>query len=267
MLEYFPPAKLNLFLDITSKRKDGYHEIVGLFQTISMFDRMWVTFTKEGIIIESNVYIKNNVIEMVYNNFRKITGKDFGVRIKLEKRIPIGAGLGGGSSNAGAFLKFLGKCFDVPEDELLFIAKNIGSDVPFFLFGGTAIVKGKGDIVEPLKTIEGYSVDVAFPGFSISTAFMYEFLKEEDWRKGPGDPYELYEAFLRKDVSKIKELSYNIFQNLVFRKYPEVKEVYKLLRSRNPIVSMVTGTGSSVFALFEGDIGTYRFLGGEGYGS
>lgn len=265
--EILSPAKLNLYFDVIGKREDGYHEIVGLFQTISMFDRMWVTFTKEGIIIESNVYIENNIIEMTYSMFKKTTGKDFGVKVKLEKRIPIGAGLGGGSSNAGAFLRFLGRYFDIPEDELLFIAKNVGSDVPFFLYGGTAIVRGRGDIVEPLKTIEGYSVDVAFPGFSISTASMYDLLKKEDWKKGMGDPYELYEAFLKRDIPRIKELSYNVFQNLVFQRYPDVKETYELLRSRDPIVTMVTGTGSSVFALFEGDIGTYRFTGGEGYGS
>jgi len=265
--EILSPAKLNLYFDVVGKRSDGYHEIIGLFQTISMFDKMHVTFTKEGITIESNVCIKNNIIEVAYSLFKKITGKKFGVKVKLEKNIPLGAGLGGGSSNAGNFLRFLGEYFNVSEDELLFIAKNVGSDVPFFLYGGTAIVKGRGDIVEPLKAIENYSVDVAFPGFPISTVSMYDALKKENWNKGPGDPYELYEAYLERNIQSIKKFSYNVFQELVLQKYPDIREIFEILKTKNSIITMVTGTGSSVFALFEDDTGTYKFIGGEKYGS
>jgi len=165
-------AKLNLCLDVLRKREDGYHEIDSLFQTISLFDRMTVKIIHgDGCLkLESNVEIENNIIERIW---RLVKINNYDAYVLLEKNIPIGAGLGGGSSNAAGFLMALKAFGLISEMDAFELAKSVGSDVPFFLYGGTAIVSGKGEVIEKVEPLEGFNVDVYFPGFSISTKEAY----------------------------------------------------------------------------------------------
>lgn len=255
-------AKLNLYLDVLGKRSDGYHEIVGLFQTISLHDTLTVEICDRGFYLESSVALpSDNTIKRAWEMFRKNTGKEFGLKVTLKKKVPVGSGLGGGSSNAAAVLRYLGEVFKIPLEDLLNIAAQVGSDVPFFLYGGTALVRGRGEIVEKLEDIEGYSVDLFFPGIHSSTKEMYLSLTPEMYRKGPGRVEELHRAYLERDYEKIRELSYNVFEKVFLEKHPEVMDGLRNFGDGS-IVKMMTGSGSAFFALYPLDKGNYSFVGG-----
>ncbi|MGC9771829.1 4-(cytidine 5'-diphospho)-2-C-methyl-D-erythritol kinase [Fervidobacterium islandicum] len=236
-------AKLNLCLDVLRKREDGFHEIDSLFQTISLFDRMIVKVRQGNgdLKIESNVDIENNIIEKIWS---LVGVRDRDVHVLLEKNIPIGAGLGGGSSNAAGFLVALKLFGLISEQEAFELAKAVGSDVPFFLYGGTAIVSGKGEVIKEVEPLKGYDVDVYFPGFSISTKEAYAKLKPEWFGKAPSKAAELYEAYRTRDFEKIKLGTYNIFEKVI---PDELLDRIEVLRSENP--AALTGSGSAYFVL------------------
>ncbi len=260
-------AKVNLYLDVLGKRPDGYHEIVGLFQTIHLHDLMWVKLLDRGFFLEGNVTLpENNTLKKAYDVFREKTGYDFGLAVRLEKRIPMGSGLGGGSSNAATLLKFLGEKFKVSLGDLKEIASCVGSDVPFFLIGGTALVRGRGEIVEKVQDITGYSVVLFVPPFGSSTAEMYEKITPELYGKGPGKVRELLEAYLNKDYDTIRTLSYNVFEKVFLREHEEI--VSKLEDfGKGAIVRMLTGSGSAFFAVYPEGKGEHPFVGGVQIGS
>ncbi|WP_448517517.1 4-(cytidine 5'-diphospho)-2-C-methyl-D-erythritol kinase [Pseudothermotoga sp.] len=254
-------AKLNLYLDVVGKRSDGYHDIVGLFQTIDLHDELLFIQTEDvgQIVVESNIPIEGqNLVERAFRKFMEFYPVDFGLKVILKKRIPIGSGLGGGSSDAAATLRFLAQKFKVSHSDLILIAAQVGSDVPFFIFGGTAIVEGKGERVTPLPPIAGYTVDLFCPGVSVSTAKAYGMLKETDLNRGPRPIERLYEAYMRHEHEVIVRMSYNVFQTLVCEVYPEIKTALNDAWSTNPIVAQLTGTGCCVFALHERG-GRYSF--------
>lgn len=254
-------AKLNLYLDVVGKRSDGYHDILGLFQTIDLYDELLFFRTEHAgeIVVECDVPITGeNLVEKAYRKFFERFPIDFGLKVILKKRIPIGSGLGGGSSDAAATLRFLAKSTNVPPSELIEIAVQVGSDVPFFLFGGTAIVEGKGEKITPLRPITGYTVDLFCPGVSVSTAKAYSMLKEHDFCRGPKPVERLYEAYINHEHDVIARMSYNVFQTLVCSIHNEIDEALKTAWSTNPIVAQLTGTGSCVFAVRETH-GRHRF--------
>lgn len=249
-------AKLNLYLDVIAKRPDGYHDILGLFQTISLHDELFFFETERvgEIVIECDVPIEGqNLVEKAYRKFIQHYPVEFGLKVLLKKRIPIGSGLGGGSSDAAATLRFLGRKLNIPNQDLLQIASEVGSDVPFLLFGGTAIVEGKGERITLFEPISGYTVELFCPSVSVSTALTYRMLKDEDFNRGPKPIEKLYEAYLTRDLGAIRALSYNVFQKLVCDTYEEIRRTLSKAWKTNPIVAQLTGTGSCVFAIHERD--------------
>ncbi|WP_052465343.1 4-(cytidine 5'-diphospho)-2-C-methyl-D-erythritol kinase [Thermotoga profunda] len=255
-------AKVNLYLDILSKRADGYHDIVGLFQTIGLFDLIEFRIVDEPsqIRIYSNVKIEDtNLIEKAFKIVCQYYKIDFGLEVKLFKNIPIGSGLGGGSSDAAATLRFLSKVLDIPKDMIFQIATKVGSDVPFFLEGGTAIVEGKGEKITPLEPITNYTVNLYCPEISISTKAMYQKITKDMFDKGPKPVEKLYEAYRSMDVETIRFYSYNVFQDIVCAEYSEVKKNIDLAWKQNPITAMMSGTGSCVFGVHFKE-GKYKFI-------
>ncbi|QTA38182.1 4-(cytidine 5'-diphospho)-2-C-methyl-D-erythritol kinase [Thermosipho ferrireducens] len=252
-------AKINLYLDVIGRRKDGYHDIISLFQNISLYDTLYIEKKDKGIEIETNEHIENNILYRTWNIFANQLGTpDFGVKIILEKRIPIKAGLGGGSADAAALLRFLGDTMKIPEHQLLKVAAIVGSDVPFFLYGGTAIVKGKGHIIEKLKPLSGYKVRLLVAKEGISTRDAYATLKEKHFKKSTCEVYELYEAYFYRNLSQISKCTYNIFEHVLLPVYEEIDGNLKKLK-RNCIAAALTGSGSAVFgiSLTQGD---YEFV-------
>ena len=182
-LQFKTPAKINLGLHIHKKGEDGFHELETLFQMVAWFDEMEMEGAPEKVELfcdapgipndESNLVIK--AARLLQNNF---PGKCDGVKIKLQKNIPSGAGLGGGSGNAAGALLALYILWDLklPRSELLTMASDLGSDVPFFLMSPCAIGKGKGEILQPIESPMIFYTLMIYPGFPISTSWVYSCL-------------------------------------------------------------------------------------------
>lgn len=257
-------AKVNLYLDVISKRDDGYHDIIGLFQTIDLCDLIEFRVTdKPGqISIQSNAKIEGmNLIEKAFRIVSEYYRINFGLEVKLFKKIPIGSGLGGGSSDAAATLRFLSKITNIPEDIIFQIAQRVGSDVPFLIKGGTALVEGRGEKLTFLEPVTNYTVNLFCPMINISTKIMYQKLTKEKYDKGPKPVEKLYEAYRSMDVETIRSFSYNVFQDIACIEYAEIKKNLDKAWKENPITAMMTGTGSCVFSVY-GVGGKHKFISG-----
>ena len=197
MLKARSYAKLNLYLFIRGKREDGYHLIESEFQTIGLYDEIYIKPAKEFILECSGEKVpcdERNFVYKAFSLFKKTTGIEGEVKITLRKNIPKGRGLGGGSSNAAITLLLLNRLAGqiLNEREISELASRIGADVPFFLKGGRAKVSGIGEILKPMDDFEGYAV-VVDPGFEISTAEAY---KEYDRLAKEGFDFSIYKNHL-----------------------------------------------------------------------
>ena len=256
-------AKLNLFLDVLGKREDGYHEIVSVFQTISLHDTIRIRPKEDGLTIKSTRQIPGkNTMEKAYRLAKDRFGFSGGFEIELIKRIPMGGGFGGGSSNAAAFLRFLSEFLGLPKEEIFRVASEVGADVPFFLECGTALVKGKGDIIERLDDLPEYGVVLSVPNLKISTADAYKWLDENFFGKAPCDAMELYRAYAETDWDKMKECSYNVFEEFLLPRFKEIEMAKRRLSERfSPKIVMMTGSGSGVFGILPPGEGRFSFVG------
>jgi 4-diphosphocytidyl-2-C-methyl-D-erythritol kinase len=253
-------AKLNLSLKILHKRPDGYHELRTIYQTISLADLIDLEFTRSrrtDIDLKSNVDIADNLVVRAARlamDAMRITGR---VSFRLTKRIPTGAGLGGGSSDAAAVLIALPVLAGrrIPPEKLLELAGELGSDVPFFLVGGTAVGLGRGTEVYPLPDLPPARGLVIAPGLHVSTAEAYRALGRELTLKQPANIINSFQSsILCRRLDALAEgwpaAVENDFEEAVFRQYPQLKSLKrKLLRlGADPV--MMTGSGSAVFGLF-----------------
>jgi 4-diphosphocytidyl-2-C-methyl-D-erythritol kinase len=253
------PAKINLFLEIKNKREDGYHKLETIMQTVSLYDELSFEFTDKNIFLECDNKIlpedSTNIVykaAMAFHDYFKINK---GVKIYLKKIIPMGAGLGGGSSDAAATLAALAKLYNVKANkkELEQIAHKLGADVPFFLTGGTALCEGIGDIITPLKTIKNLNVILVNPGFGTTTAGIYKKVK--------------FPLTKRAEITKIKtqigngsfntneafSCCFNRLEDFVLTDYPEITKIKDVLRTTG-CVSLMSGSGSTVFGLFDSNV-------------
>src|SRR2546421_1014599 len=179
MMQVLAPAKINLSLRVLGKRKDGFHEIETLISPISLHDKIdiekqshWIDFSCDDPTLSTG---DDNLVVRAAKLFFEKTKINGGVSIKLQKKIPHGAGLGGGSSDAAATLGALNELFEtkLSRDELVELGSTIGSDVSFFLFGSTAICKGRGENVNPMKLKKKLSILLCKPAFSVSSGWTY----------------------------------------------------------------------------------------------
>jgi 4-diphosphocytidyl-2-C-methyl-D-erythritol kinase len=250
-------AKINWYLRIIGKRDDGYHELCTVFQTVSLFDEIHFSESDDLVLSCSDVLIpndENNLIIRAANKLRNRFGITKGAKILLEKRIPAPGGLGGGSSNAAIALLGLARLWKLATepDELLKLAESLGSDVPFFLKGGTAIGTGRGTEIEQVQDIvENYMIVVS-PGVDVSTCKAFGFLAAPSLTKSESKSIlqicrlEARELKLRQSGLK------NDFENAVFKIEPEIKRVKKKLFDLGAKQVLMSGSGASVFAVFDG---------------
>src|SRR5262245_6155827 len=174
-------AKINWTLDVLFKREDGYHELRTIYQTVSLHDTLRISASDEIEVTSNDPRVPKDNTNLAFKAamlLRKATGSGRGARIEIEKRIPVAAGLGGGSSNAAVTLLALVKLWqlDIDDTELNQLAGELGSDVPFFLVGGTALGTGRGEVVEPIEQVHWENLVLANPSFPISTRDAYEKL-------------------------------------------------------------------------------------------
>ncbi|MGQ9745774.1 MAG: 4-(cytidine 5'-diphospho)-2-C-methyl-D-erythritol kinase [Dissulfurimicrobium sp.] len=243
------PAKINLFLHITGQRDDGYHNIITVFQKINLWDEITLTISKEKKEICLECYGDNlpggeaNIAFKATKIFMDRTGIKCGVKIKLNKLIPIGAGLGGGSSDAAAVLKGLNSLTGnlLNDDDMNNLACQLGADVPFFMSDAAAAIgTGTGTELEAIDTPQRFYL-LVWPGFSISTKWVYEHFKLTS------QPYDT--IFDAKQVFRTR-LWVNDLEKVVAYQYPQIEAIKKRLMDLGAEASMMSGSGSTVFGVF-----------------
>ncbi len=248
-------AKINWTLDVLFKREDGYHEIRTIYQTISLHDRIRLTGTTGQIeILTDNPAAPSDETNLAYKAallLREATGARFGAWIEIEKRIPVAAGLGGGSSNAASALLGLCKLWQVEIDQsdLLMIAASLGSDVPFFLTGGTALGVGRGEEVYPLEETSAENLVIANPGVSVSTAAAYEKLSRLTRQKAARIiPLSLIAA---KGILELPLAAANDFEPFVSAAHPEIAQLRRRLLELGASRAVMSGSGATVVGVFD----------------
>jgi len=248
------PAKVNLSLWIKGKRPDGYHELITVMHTINLYDTLFFLpsdqfeLTIEGS--ESLPLNKSNLIVRAANLFKEATGIKPRVKIKLEKVIPVGAGLGGGSSNAAATLKGLNSIYGNPlsTDELTQLAARLGSDAPFFVEGGLAVAYGRGERLKHYNPAN-FRLLLVYPDFSCSTKEVYEKLPPIE-RKVTVDDAEkrIISPLITGKLKEVEEAMENDLERSSASCVRRVKEVKEVVSSCG-LKPLMSGSGSSVFAL------------------
>lgn len=242
-------AKLNLYLEIVGKREDGYHLLKSVMQEVGLFDTLSITPSKKDTFTSSDKSLEgdDNLIMRALKEFRK--HRDLGpVSIHLEKNIPMGAGLGGGSSDAASALKAFNYLVEEPLsiEDLKTIGLSLGADIPFFIEGGRTLVEGIGEKLTPLTAKPGREVLLIKPPCHLSTPKVYGELKKEDY-EGESD----YEAFIESYDREGPLLLRNDLGHPAARLCPEITSIIKMLEKKG-YQAMVTGSGSCIFCLLEG---------------
>jgi 4-diphosphocytidyl-2-C-methyl-D-erythritol kinase len=250
-------AKLNLDLRVLHKRSDGYHELRTIFQTISLHDtlRIELDFAKRTQFdVSSPIEIADNVVVRAAKLVLDELKVKAWVRFFIDKRIPLGAGLGGGSSNAAAVLMALpalaGKA--LPPETLFRFAKSLGSDVPFFLYGGTAIGLGRGTELYPLPDLPSHHVLVVSTGIHVSTAEAYRTLERALTSQDDSPILREFQTIAwTLNGSRLEQLPLkNDFEEVVFKIHPQLAAVVRKLRKLGANPARMTGSGAAVFGVF-----------------
>ena len=251
-------AKINLGLKLLGKRPDGYHEIRTIYQTIALHDRLeiWLDKAGEGIRLEcDNPQIPVGSENLVYRAcelWRRATRFRGGVRARLEKMIPAGSGLGGGSSDAAAVLEGLERLTGekLPPRRRLSLAAQLGSDVPLFLLGGRVLGCGHGEEVYPLPDLPPRKCLVVFPGFPISTAQAYREAGLRLTSPGKGRKIDYVGAW-----PQFPWLTWgpaeNDFEAVVFARWPELARLKRQLIRAGAEIASLTGSGSAIYSLYQ----------------
>jgi 4-diphosphocytidyl-2-C-methyl-D-erythritol kinase len=248
-------GKINLTLEILGKSINGYHEIKSVFQRVSIYDEIELrkSYDKE-IRFNINIDSSDTTVHKAIKLFFQISMLNEKVSVFVKKNIPVGSGLGGGSSDAATTLRLLNVLFGSPliDNDLFEIAKEIGSDVPFFLNGSTAIVEGRGDVVRPVQSLKGIYFLLVFPEFRVSTKRAYEIFDEFGNFSQGLHTKELI-SFLEKEysISELNNRLYNDFGVLFRDKDYRFINLFKEIEHITGQKFHLTGSGSVVFSLFE----------------
>lgn len=249
------PAKINWFLQVLGKREDGYHDIKSVMQGISLYDELALDHA-DSIEVETDLEVpmEDNIVYKAASLLRKHTACRKGAKISLKKNIPVGAGLGGGSSNAAYTLSGLNMLWGLglSKKELISIGGEIGSDVPFFLGGPAALVEGKGEKIEPLKITASIALLLVKPRISVSTAWAYSAydLLGEKLTNKPFDIKLFCRALNERDFASIGFMLYNDLEDVVTSRYPVIREIKHGLLNTGAVISAMSGSGSVVFGVF-----------------
>ena len=249
-------AKINLTLDVLGKREDGYHDLQSVMQTVSIRDdieidigtgKPWALHCdKEDIPVDE----KNLAWKAAKLFFDTIKKDPDGLEIRIVKRIPSQAGLGGGSADAAAVLRALNRHYNAPFSILALaeLGAQIGSDVPFCVLGGTAMVEGRGERIRKLPDMPECFIVVCKPDFSCSTAELYTALDDSAIAKRP-DNKAMESAIYAGDLGKIAENIWNVFDPVVTKDHLELNYIKSIYNSYGAVAQQMTGSGSAVFAI------------------
>ena len=263
-LEKISPCKVNLLLNILGKRPDGFHELETLIHPVNLWDRL--SFARKGQTIEltcSDAILPTDATNLVHraaSAFVEAAGIREGLRIHLEKRIPVAAGLGGGSANAAITLLGLNELYGSPlkAEQLHRLAATLGSDVPFFLQTKPALATGRGENIQPLDffpALRGAAFLLVHPGFGIPTAWTYQQLTRFPVALAgrPGRVQKLVHLLQTASLASAAGEFYNSLEGPVLEKYPLLAIYQDFLRRQGANAVLMSGSGSSTFAILESD--------------
>ena len=250
-------AKINLGLDILRKREDGYHEVRMIMQTIQMYDVLEMRKVKKpGISLSVNYpYIPSDERNLVYKA-AKLLMDEFqvkeGVEIRLEKFIPVAAGMAGGSSDAAAALVGVNRLFKLglSEKDLMERAVNIGADVPYCVMRGTALAEGIGEKLTRIAQVPDCFVLIGKPGINVSTKAAYESLQLDQIQTHP-DIDGMIRDIESGDLRAMTEKMENVFEPGIIGRYPVIGEIKALMEEHGALKAMMSGSGPTVFGIFD----------------
>jgi 4-diphosphocytidyl-2-C-methyl-D-erythritol kinase len=251
----FPTCKINLGLRITQKRADGFHALETVFYPITLRDALEIiiepdtsaapiTFTSSGLAINGDP--SDNLCYKAYGLLKKDYPTIPNIKMHLHKTIPMGAGLGGGSSDGAFTLVALNQLFnlEIPKQSLLDYALQLGSDCPFFIINTPAFATGRGEILKPINlNLDGYSIVIVNPGIAISTKLAFSLIT-------PKVPDTNMEAIICEPVTSWKEKLINDFEQPIFNSFPELANIKETLYQKGAVYASMTGTGSTVYGIF-----------------
>ncbi len=250
-------AKINLGLDVVRRREDGYHEVRMIMQTIHLYDRIDIVKTKEkDIQIQTNLsFLPVNENNLIYKAGRLLMdefGITDGVSVKLDKRIPVAAGMAGGSTDAAAMLFGMNRIFDLglTKKQLMERGVKIGADVPYCIMRGTALAEGIGEELSALPPMVKCPVLIAKPQISVSTKFVYQNLKLDDDTIHP-DIDLLIDDIKAKDLYSIAKHMGNVLETVTIPNYPVIDEIKQHMMVHGAVGAMMSGSGPTVFGLFD----------------
>lgn len=250
-------AKINLGLDVLGRRDNGYHDVRMVMQTIYLYDNVTLTRTEEpGIQVETNLsYLPVDENNIAYKA-AKLLIDEFdireGVHIKLEKRIPVAAGMAGGSSNAAAVLVGINRMFDLglSQSELMERGVSLGADVPYCVMRGTALAEGIGEKLSSLPSMPRCYILVAKPAISVSTKWVYETLDAKEIVEHP-DIDGLLQGLKEQDLSKIASSMGNVLESVTIERYPIIETIKDAMKEAGALNTMMSGSGPTVFGIFD----------------
>lgn len=255
-------AKINLTLDVLNKREDGYHNVKMIMQTVSLYDKIIIRRHdgSNGIILRSNLkYLpcddRNNAYKAAMLFFELSEIKNKGISIEIYKKIPVGAGLAGGSTDAAGVLRALNRLYktDYTPDELAQMGVKIGADVPYCITGGTALCEGIGEIVTPLNPIGAHKVVLCKPRYGVSTVKIYSVLKADEIKIHP-DTAGALDVIASDDSSALWGKMYNVLEDVTSAESQDIPYIKSVMLKFKADGAMMSGSGPTVFGVFENEI-------------
>lgn len=252
-------AKINISLDVIGKREDGYHNISTIMQSVDLYDKVNIRVANKKnkpIEIKTNLNFlpvdEKNLVYQVIKYIKTSYNINKSIFVDLYKVIPIAAGLGGGSSDAGAAIKAMNILFDLKlsTEEMINIGKRFGADIPFFMLEGTVLAEGIGDIMTRLQPFPQCNIVLVKPNVGISTASIFNNLKLNQIQKRPNTKL-LIDAINNQDLITITNNLCNVLEEVTIQECPEISKIKKLLKQEGALGALMSGSGSAVFGIFE----------------
>ncbi|HHW03561.1 MAG TPA: 4-(cytidine 5'-diphospho)-2-C-methyl-D-erythritol kinase [Thermoanaerobacterales bacterium] len=250
-------AKINITLDVLYRRPDGYHEVEMIMQSIALKDHLTLELMP-GRAIEvccDAAELANDETNLAYKAAKLMMdefGLDAGVKITLRKNIPMSAGLAGGSADAAAVMIGMNELFDLKKsgEELMMLGKTIGADIPFCIHGGTAVARGIGEKLTPLKPMPQVALVLVKPPYSVSTKQVYSRLDVKDIRSRP-DTAAMIRSITDEDVATMARGLCNVLEEVTFELYPELFSIKEELKKNGALGSLMSGSGPTIYGIFE----------------
>lgn len=250
------PAKINIALDVLGKRPDGYHEVRMLMQQIKLHDTVLIERSESSIDVScNNPLVPQDCGNIAYKAAKLLldsAGITSGIKIKIDKKIPMAAGLAGGSTDAAAVLKGINELFalGLSMEQLAQIGVKAGADVPFCIKGGTMLSEGIGEILTPVSPLQGIFLIVVCPHINVSTQWVYQQLRLDRISQRP-DFKLLLDSIGLRDIAKISASLVNVLETVTIEKYGIIKDIKEKLVSAGALGSLMSGSGPSVFGIFD----------------